>query len=207
MNELDRHRARSSNLRKEHFRDGLLALHRRKVDMTQQVGMRSARRQSERARLLVQAEREDQRVTSSSIHPSMIPQKGRVLPHPHAAAIHQQKLQNVQRKLRERQAEQENALHTLYMNARTFITDEEQLNQAVEDAFDINKQFSSDALRSDNVWKAFGVPPTIREMLAVEQTKDVSNFSGTTSSVTKKLADLDQERLKRIAEELSGGRI
>lgn len=102
-----------------------------------------------------------------------------------------------------KKAERRNALHTLYMNARDFIVTEEKLNEAVERAFDpYSEQFTNEARRGLNVWN-LGYPETVKEALerankgekgrAVERS---SGFSGMTD-----------ERMRRIGEELTGGKI
>ena len=90
------------------------------------------------------------------------------------------------------------ALHTLYMNARTFITTEAQLDAKVEEIFvkdPHGKRMSS------NIWD-INVPPTVQSMLSSvgDTNKNAILYGSGPAATTLK-------RMKRIAEELTGGKM
>jgi len=82
--------------------------------------------------------------------------------------------------------ERKDAIHTLYMHARSFVTTEAQLDAAIEKAFGTVEE----PARKKLIWEEEGSPKTTQDMLSQE-------------GVVQKT----QRRIKRIAEELTGGKI
>lgn len=211
-----------TNLRRSHLRSGLLELYNRKVTMTQEMAAKSTRRQNERARLMTQPPREDERLTNTSIPTSMritapggsgssSPSSTLLNDPTTAATIHARRLANVEKQERSRLESRRDALHTLYMHARAFITTERQLNAEIDRVFDNPEtEWGTAALEGENIWN-LEPPTTVATML--------QEGSGGTGSETRNLIGLatqrgnthkyrtDQRRMKRIAEVLSGGKI
>lgn len=89
------------------------------------------------------------------------------------------------------------------MNARDFIVTEEKLQEAVERAFDPRSgQFDTDAKRGLNIWN-LEYPDTVKEMLErvnrAEGGKAVERFAG--------YGAVTDERMRRLGEELTGGKM
>jgi len=82
--------------------------------------------------------------------------------------------------------ERKDAIQTLYMHARSFVTTEAQLDAALEKAFGTVEE----PARKRSIWEDEGSPKTTQEMLSQE-------------GVVQKT----QRRIKKIAEELTGGKI
>lgn len=201
--------------RKQHLREGLTELYKRKQTISAQLSHRSHKRKEERTRLLSQLEREDARLTNNSVPVALRRVKSSTPIADDLAvvkAMYEQKKANYERNAAAKKEERLDALHTLYMNAREFITTEEQLNAAIEFQFDPARFRNDVAVDGKSIWN-LGAPETIREM--------ISNTKGGAKTMSDSLAritrygdrasisrhDRDQERFKKIAEKLSGGKI
>lgn len=202
-----------AQLRKKHVRDGLTELHKRKVETIAKMEHRSHARQTERERLLLQPVREDARLTNNSVPKAMQLQKSKT---PYAddlaiaKALYEQKVANYNATVAAKTEERLDALHSLYMNARNFITTNEQLDQAIEYEFD-EVRFKSDHAEGKSMWNK-GAPDTIKAMINNAQVQESSITSrilgaGAEDNRARVRFQRDQERMKKIAEKLSGGKI
>lgn len=94
------------------------------------------------------------------------------------------------------------ALHNLYVNAGSFITTASQLNATIDKVFDDNSQFTNDSTPGLNIWN-LGFPETVQQLLAREAggsgRKAVDSAEGN--------AGMTRERMRKIAEELTGGKL
>ena len=132
-------------------------------------------------------------------------QKG-IVPDPDRLARVEQKRAVVEAKKLQKQEQRRDALHTLYMNAGSFITTEEQLQTAIEQAFPNgpNPAWFNGAISSkdgDSVWNV-GPPDTVRAMLAKG-----NKTGGGAVEYNAGYAKTTGDRVRRIAEELTGGRM
>ena len=212
MSEQDKYKSRLTDLRRQHLRSGLLELYNRKIAMTQQTADKSTARRKERARLISQPPREDERLTNTSIPSTMTPGPGRssiLTDDPTTrAAMHARKVANVQRKNAQATDSRRDALHTLYMHARTFISTEKQLAAEIDRIFDHPKtEWATPASDGISIWNK--QPPTTIATLLQEDTvgnqnqeKGLAAHRGNTQRYR-----IDQSRMKRLAEVLSGGKM
>ena len=203
LSEKGQYRHRLSQMRKDYLRDGLTQLHKRKQNAIQRMQFRADEKQAERARLLSQAEREDARLTNISIPSEMLPDRIIDLHSLEAFKIHESKSANVARTEINRADLRKDQLHTLYMNSRSFITTEEQLKKKIEEEFADNK-FGSNNI---NYWDKEIVPDSMAEMVNKSTTSPRMRPTGSTERQYQAAHERDQERMKRIAEKLSGGKI
>merc|ERR1712098_664467 len=97
-----------------------------------------------------------------------------------------------------KEEQRRNALHTLYMNARSFITTEEELDAEIEKIF-VEDPHASGNL-NDNIWSVKGAPPSVLTMLSA-----VNNTQKKAIDFHRGPAALTGRRMKKIAEELTGG--
>lgn len=182
--------------RRTNLREGLVELYKRKKEHDGVVAVQSRAKQEERAKRLHAPQREDERLTDPTIkEANQILQSGPI-PDPNREARVAEKIARVQAKGAAREEQRKNALHTLYMQARSFITTEEQLDAKIEEIF---KEPSEG--ESDSIWDT-AFPPTIGEMLSsINKTEKVAvkYHSGP--------AQITGERMKKIAEELTGGKM
>lgn len=194
-------------LRRKNLREGMDELYTRKQQTDRYLAQRSARRQRERQSLIDAPEREDERLTSVSITQAVRDALGPAI---HAGRRSSEKIQRemrkrVEREEKARQTDRRDALHTLYMHAREFITTEAQLNAAVDTAFGTPEEpvvFESrqGGMAGPSIW-AMGEPDTVQKMLDKSGRTGVSGYAGDEQK------NLTYKRVKRIAEELTGGKI
>jgi len=187
--------------RRQNLREGLVELHKRKVRQDIEMAKLSERKRERREAAVHAPQREDERLTSPTITAAVRQlQKGR-LPDPGREERLAEARERVQQKEFEREEQRKNALHTLYMHAREFITTEAQLDAEIERIF-VEFPFGDAHAGKTNIWDAYGAPPTVQDMLsAVNNTqKSAVDFHRGPSAITGK-------RMTRIAEELTGGKM
>jgi len=213
LSEHARYKARMADLRRSHLRSGLSELQVRKTSLDKRTQLRSQMKRAESERLVHQAPREDERLTNASIPASMSPDIKHHFSPAEALALHEQKMQNVARAASQKVAERTDQLHTLYVNAKNFITSEEQLLEAVKrefapDRFGHNNKSMwdkrSDTGAHNQRFSKVG-PEGIQDMLLGQGVS-----GGTTEprgALRDALARNDAERMKKIGEKLSGGKI
>ena len=202
-----KHRHRMSELRKDHLRKGLVELRSRKAKVEHKSAIRSQVRREERARLLAQAEREDERLTSSTVLAKMLPVKGQQLPDPGWEDRHKASLKRYEESLERKSSARLNALHTLYMNSRTFIVDEQGLDAEIEASFKDVVFNTPDGTQGKNIWSK-GVPPKVADLL--KKTADAEGITtkrGAANIANEQVARISAERIRRLAGELSGGKL
>lgn len=192
-----KYKLRMSEMRKSHLREGLTQLYARKATHERRVLRRSVARKEQHDRLINQTEREDERLTNNTIPSTMKPQRLLSLPEEEEEAIYEARKARYEEIQSAKRGARLDKLHTLYMNARTFITNKDQLAAAIEEEFE-----------KPSIWK-LGVPSSLRDMLLgrtpPEAKVDAGNISNLVPSNDRFLRD--QDRMKRIAEKLSGGKM
>lgn len=188
--------------RRENLREGLVALNMRKIKDDQKVAFRSNLKQEDRHRRVYAPPREDERLTSPTILASTkTPNSGR-LPDPEREAriaASKQAVADKAAELRERRAD---ALHSLYMNARQFITTEAQAEAKINELF-TEQPFAHVPGKeyATNVWDAYGAPPSTETMLRGPSRSDLY------MDQNRKPYLKNHERMIRLAEELTGGKM
>ncbi|KZF26269.1 hypothetical protein L228DRAFT_264688 [Xylona heveae TC161] len=192
----------SAELRRRNLREGLLELSHRKINTDNIVAARSAAKQADHQRLINEPEREDERLTNPSILVSMKQQKIGMLPDPNRESRIVDKTLKLQERQAAKEQERKDRLHTLYTQAREFITTEAQLNEAIDRTFvEYPEEFTSDGGLGENIWNR-GSPETVQQMLnEINRTGSnaIKHYTG--------VGDITQKRVRRIAEELTGGRL
>lgn len=103
-----------------------------------------------------------------------------------------------------KEQQRKDQLHTLYTHARHFITTEEALDAALEKTFGTDENPVRWSGRGLSVWALGAQPPNVQDMLNPDRNKrqNVFNLSKPEHEKTQY-----QQRMKRIAETLTGGRI
>ncbi|KAL5333012.1 hypothetical protein BJX70DRAFT_382266 [Aspergillus crustosus] len=181
-----------ADMRRQNLREGLLELHSRKQRTDTIMQNRSAWKQRQRKRVLQQPDRDDEQLTRPSIIQDMLPKPGTVLPDPGRQERLVQSQQRLESKKLQKEQGRLDSLHTLYMNARDFIVTEEQLATAIEEAFPEgeNPAWRSDEKYGDNIWN-MGMPERVDAVQENEMT----------------IWDVTQRRIKKLGEEVTGGKI
>ncbi|KAJ5142807.1 uncharacterized protein N7515_001594 [Penicillium bovifimosum] len=185
-----------ANLRRQNLREGLQDLYSRKKSSERRMVSRSLDNQKRRDRILRQPMREDELLTRPTTVEAMRPRKQPVLPDPNREkrlALSQARLEAKQA---EKEAERRDYLQSLYMNARNFITTEEQLAAEIDRVFPEgeNEAWRNDHQPGENIWN-LGNPPTINGLLNRTRSNESARW------------DIGQERVKKLAEVITGGKI
>ena len=195
-------KARLAASRRRNLRESLIELSNRKQRKERFLSARSAQRQAERKILLEAPEPEDERLTSPSVLQSEIPQRHHVLPNPNREARLARKRQNVASMQAMRKENRRTALHNLYVTAGSFITTPEQANAMIDQVFDDQNQFTNDSTPGLNIWN-LGFPETTAQLLG--QSSGIVGRKAIDAAEGK--AELNRERMRRITEELTGGKL
>ena len=195
-------KARQAEARRRNLRESLVELSSRKQRSDSFRNAKSASNRAEREALLSAPEREDERLTNPSVLQSGRPVRNHFLPDPERAARLQRKQENIAIMEAMRQENRRNAMHTLYVNAGDFITTNAQLDATIDRVFDDSDQFNSDSKKGLNIWN-LGYPQTVQQLLSkasnAPSRKAVDSAEGS--------AGITRDRMRRIAEELSGGKM
>jgi len=147
--------------------------------------------------------REDEKLTSPTITAAMRKLQLGAVPDPNREARLEASRQRIEAKAQALEEQRRDALHTLYMHARSFITTEAQLNEKIDEIFK-ERPFEDVPNKEDakNVWDALGAPPTVYDMLSV-----VNNTQKTAMAYHAGSAVPTGKRMVKIAEELTGGKM
>lgn len=179
-----------------------MQLRYRKEKIDKRVAVRSAYKMAEHERLVAKPERDDERFTSPSILKSTHPSNRPLLPDPDRAFRLATKRANVAAQEAAKQEDRRNALHTLYMNAGNFIITEEHLNRVVDQVFDDHTQFATDSRNGLNIWNT-GYPETVQELLRQANRET----GGSAVDRNQGYGPVTKERMKKLREELTGGKM
>ncbi|KAL1959699.1 hypothetical protein VTO42DRAFT_1285 [Malbranchea cinnamomea] len=184
-----------ASTRRKNLREGLLELYARKKETEKKIALTSKEKLNYRKKILTQPMREDERLTRASTVTAMEMRKTPNLPDPNAEERLAKSMEKVAIKQLEKREERLNALHSLYTNARHFITNEKQLMEEIERVFPEgeNPAWTNDQQAGQNIWN-LGPPPTIEKMVA-RMHDEMAKY------------ETVQKRTKKIAEELTGGKI
>jgi len=166
--------------------------------MDKLVASRSAAKRKDREQRVHAPPKEDERLTSPTVTAAMRSLNIGYLPDPDRTARIAEKAAKVQAREASLKESRKDALHTLYMNARSFITTEAQLDVEIEKIF-VEYPFEGHD-QKENIWEAYGAPSTVQDML--------SQVNGTQKSAVAYHAGpaaITGKRIKKIAEELTGG--
>ncbi|RAL06017.1 uncharacterized protein BO80DRAFT_372403 [Aspergillus ibericus CBS 121593] len=185
-----------AEMRRKNLREGLLELHTRKQRTDKAMMQRSLEKQKRRERIFRQPEREDERLTRTSVTQDMLPQHTPVLPDPDRKARLARSKERVEHHQAMKELERRDNLHELYMNARNFITTEAQLLAEIEKVFPEgeNAAWRSDHQQGENIWN-LGLPPTVHSILNESRRGEASRW------------ELIQDRVKKLGEEITGGKL
>ncbi|KAJ5175129.1 uncharacterized protein N7482_001006 [Penicillium canariense] len=183
-------------LRRKNLREGLQTLYKRKQVAVETMFNRSFESQSRRERILQQPEAEDERLTRPSVVQAMQPQPHTTLADPNREQRLALSRARMEAKRAEKDAERRDHLQSLYMNARTFITTEEQLTAEIDRVFPEgeNEAWRNDHQQGDNIWN-LGVPPTVQSVVNETRKSETARW------------DVTQDRVKKLGEQITGGKL
>jgi len=185
--------------RRSNLKEGILELHERKRKHETFVKIQGYRNSKERNRRFYAPQREDERLTSPTITAATSSLQNGPIPDPKREARIAERAARVAAKEAARAEARREALHTLYMHAREFITTEKQLQDKIDNIF-TDHPFG--ATNETNIWDAYGAPRTVQDML-----QKVNKTQKTAVLFHEGPALITGQRLKRIGEELTGGKM
>ncbi|KAE8163659.1 hypothetical protein BDV40DRAFT_262256 [Aspergillus tamarii] len=187
---------RMAEMRRQNLREGLLELHTRKQRTDKSMMQRSVEKQKRRERIFRQPEREDERLTRPSVIQEMLPKRTPVLPDPNREERLIISKAQLEATNAQKQAEQQDSLQALYMNARNFITTEAQLAAEIDRVFPEgeNEAWRNDHQQGENVWN-LGLPPTVQSIVNESRKSEAARW------------DLIQGRVKKLGEQITGGKL
>lgn len=205
-------KAKMSEIRKENLREGVKSLRARQQVEQRRVSERSRVNQEKREELLHRPEREDERLTAPSNNLDLDSLFGKNIPDPTREERLLRKKENVEKAAREKKEERMDALHTLYMNAREFIVTPQQLDAAVDKAFGTPE----DPAKFLDSFGPYDFVPNARSVWAQGRPSRVQDLLNRATgqrptramqSAGVNTAELSKDRMRRIAETLTGGKM
>ncbi|KAL9128856.1 MAG: hypothetical protein Q9217_002545 [Psora testacea] len=199
------YKARQAENRRNNLRESLIELRFRKERTDSVVAAKSRKKQAFNRARREAPQREDERLTNATVLQSDIPRRHTILPDPDREARLAAKRENVARHTVAKEEERRDMLHTLYINAGTFITTGSQLDQVVDRVFDNVEQFTNDEKRGQNIWN-LGFPETVEEMLGGKASGVRVNRPKALDNALVSRKELHDHRMTRIGEELTGGK-
>lgn len=197
-------KVKMADSRRRNLREGLKTLRARQQHETRKRQDRAKERSEKHEAALNAPEREDERINAITHGLDLDALFNHAPQDPHRDERLAHKRANVAQQAALKSSERLNHLHTLYMNARNFIVTPQQLDAAVEEAFgtpDKPVSYAKDGTVFDNaqsVWVQ-GKPASVQDMLAA------ANGGGRGAVLTRGSIEVSRERMRRIAEELTGG--
>ncbi|KAK6399642.1 hypothetical protein LTR95_019407 [Oleoguttula sp. CCFEE 5521] len=200
-------RTKVAEQRKRNLREGLRELKERQVRSTSNTRARQGRVQRERDELVSRPEREDERLTAPS-HGLDLKTLFGPLQDPDRETRLATKKANQAAFLAARSAARASSLHTLYAHARSFITTPAQLDASIETAFGSNEDPVTFGLDNgtgagpESVWN-LGAPLSVQDML--NKANGGRRRGGSAVESAGQTVEINRERVKRIAEALTGG--
>ncbi|KAI9691988.1 MAG: hypothetical protein M1820_009640 [Bogoriella megaspora] len=202
-----RYKARLAESRRKNLREGAKELLQRKQSRDAKAEARQRKMVAEREALVAAPEREDERLTKGSVLSVML-QRG-AIQDPDREARLAEKRANVQALQELRKAERQDKLHTLYMNAREFIVDEQGLDERIEKEFGTVENPRRFGFRGGKVYGGLSLWDEVNPLTTEEMMKGATGLYRDQTAVMheEKVDQRLQERMKRLAEELTGGKM
>jgi hypothetical protein len=191
------YKARQSVQRRKNLREGLTSLRERKTTTDAGIATRSAQKQRDYERRTSAPEPDHEFLTKPTILEALTGSQ-HILPDPRLPQIIAERKARYAVTAQAKMDERRSALHTLYINAKDFIVTEKGLEDKIVAEFE-NPSYVRNPTRG--VWDIEGIPHTTQELLAG---RDVETTAIGKNSRSSRITD---ERIKRIAEELTGGKI
>jgi len=189
-----------ANSRRTNLRESLVELRQRHFARQHQVSRISEKKIRQNEARKVAPPREDERLMNASVTRAMKELQTGAVPDPGREERIAEMRERFAAKESAKAELRKDALHTLYMNAREFIVTEAQLNAKIDEIF-TEKPYPNNP-GATSVWEAFGSPETIQNLLTT-----VNNTEKTAVDFHVSPAVKTGRRLKKIAEELTGGKM
>ncbi|KAF1817040.1 hypothetical protein P152DRAFT_383465, partial [Eremomyces bilateralis CBS 781.70] len=204
------YKARAAQTRRQNLRQGVMDLYTRQETQRTRSERKQAAIFKAHNAARVAPERDDERFTRTTVPQAVLdlltkqPTSGRKSD---PEAMERSRM-NYQRDLQKKSERRREALQSLYVHARNFIVNEAQLDEAIEKTFGTEEKpirwstGSWSKFETTSIW-AMGTPDTTNDMLA---RLNREGDSKTTQRIRDRPMGTSSERLKKIAEVLTGGK-
>ncbi|KAF2151948.1 hypothetical protein K461DRAFT_294812 [Myriangium duriaei CBS 260.36] len=208
-NPQERFSARMTALRKDNLRAGASALYARRNAAIKTSRERSAADRAARDKALAAPEHWSDRLTGATLDDSVRAELARYatksgsLPDPGRAERVAATKERLAAEAEGLQLRRRDALHSLYMNARTFIVDEKGLNEAIDQAFGTVEEPYHFGNEKPSMWTD-GPPPRMSDLAL--------GVAGIGKGALQRDAQLGRmeilrDRVRRMAEGVTGGKM
>ena len=210
--DVNAYKERMAQMRRENLREGFQALARRYKRRTVASKEKYDRKAEERSALMGAPPSDPDRFTRISQTREIVKplqHTGQYTTDPNTENRHVAKVARYEAQATRKASETQDALHTLYMRARDFIVTEEQLDKEIDAAFGTQENpkifqvDGSSGLLAPSVW-ARGDPPNLKQMM--QATGQASGGALNERDVQAR-ARLQEKRLRKVAERLTGGKM
>ncbi|KAF2192352.1 hypothetical protein K469DRAFT_716879 [Zopfia rhizophila CBS 207.26] len=201
--ELRLYKKRLAEKRRQALREGIQELHERKTTTDRERMARTKRIQLKNRKLALAPPRSVDVLTSTSVSKSIQDYLNNKLSSRSRSNIHPKRREAYHARMAQHAAVRQAHLNDLYTHAREFIVDEEDLDQAIETAFGTEERPVG--------WDVKG-----EEQVGIHSSREASPWNGGTPDGVGDMLQrvrkgegvgLARERVKRVAEELTGGRM
>lgn len=204
-NEAQRWKAEMADNRRTNLEDSLQALWARRSKSDKVRNARVSRKFEEHNQAAAAPEREDDRLTRSTVLDSVLDTK--VYPDPDRFSRADRSRTKVMARESAKREARRDAIMELYISASNFIVQESELKAEIdkvftEDYFRKQSQAVNRYGATENTWGIYGKPPSIANMLETS--------TGTSTKLMdyyESEYDRSVKRQKRIAEDLTGGKM
>ncbi|RDA86342.1 hypothetical protein CP532_4308 [Ophiocordyceps camponoti-leonardi (nom. inval.)] len=204
-NESQEWRFKLADIRRNNLRHGLRALWHRRAESDELRKMQVSRNIERNKRAAAAPEREDDRLTRTTVLDKLMDTKVHLDPDRFVRA--ERRREEV---LARESAKRESRLHALtelYINASNFIITEKELDDEVEhlfrdDYFQVQGHHENRLGMMENCWGLYGKPPGIASMLREEAGRSARMADQYASEYERSV-----QRHKRITEDLTGGKM
>ncbi|KAF5519564.1 hypothetical protein CGCA056_v009214 [Colletotrichum aenigma] len=198
------HRRLMADSRRENLKTALKGLYQRKKTTVDAISATSRQRRLDNARAAKAPEREDDRLTRSSVLSSLKTTMSVDLDPLRYERAAESKAKTAALAQQKTDAKRD-ALMELYINASNFIVTEEELNDELDRLFAEDfwkRQGQSMVMDQENAWDVWGAPPTVQTMLEEMFKRETNAIDSQQTEGTRSV-----NRQKTIAEELTGGKM
>ncbi|KAM0702341.1 hypothetical protein Q7P35_011251 [Cladosporium inversicolor] len=192
--------------RKQNLREGVRELKSRQLKTKRRMEAQQAQKYREHEDLVSRPEREDERLTAPSNGLDLDALYHGRVPDPSRGLRLASKRERTAEFEASRTADRLDSVHTLYSHARKFIVSPQQLDAAVEEAFGTNENPATfgpgHGEEGTSIWHD-GKPHSVQDMLnSANRARSQKALHNTGGYIA-----INQERVQRIAEALTGGKM
>lgn len=196
---------RQADKRRRNLRQGLTELKSRHDRNIKRMTDKSSQKQIFNRQMQTAPEPEYERLTKATVTNNNMTHDKLHISDPNREVNVARMRGNVAASQAKQEEERREMLHTLYMNAGRFITTPEQLEEAIDDAFEKNKLFTNEDGVGTNIWQ-LGPPLTTAQMLRKNTITSIHKRDRQEKAVNDATRSTINSRMEKLGNELTGGK-